>query len=259
MTTATAPRFPVVSRPTHTLISEQCKAEGFADRLRTTVLGETYNDSEASADSLHIFVPNCRESGPDRFSFTEVLPGEVMFCAWLGNMDDSTIELASIQASSALLDDLVARGSTFQFVAAPGTDREQRYRVARGGKLQKIGLGSSYSPFSLVKPSRVEAQPHFTPVITTKKHGHTTIKWVDEGQPTGETSRAKYVDLSRDYLLDLADIFYALSALDSESFALYGKVCGICGICGRALEDAASIKRGIGPTCWERTRKVSHG
>lgn len=27
---------------------------------------------------------------------------------------------------------------------------------------------------------------------------------------------------------------------------------GICGVCGRALEDAESLKRGIGPICWRR-------
>jgi hypothetical protein len=255
--TITAPQFPPVARPSYTLLTEEDKAQGFRDLLQTTVLGETWNGSEVSVDSIEIFVPQCKEVESNRIRFTEVLPGEHMFSDWTGNTDPNTVELISLMASTLLLQELVNAGSSFQFVAAPGTEREQRYRVARGGKLQKIGFGSSYSPFALAKPSRVKTSSHDAPVITTKRHGHTVITWTDDNwEPTGETSKAKYVDLYRDSVLDLADIFYALNSLDSETFALYGQVCGVCGVCGRGLADAASIKRGVGPDCWKRLQEV---
>jgi len=255
--TITAPQFPPVARPTYTLLTEEDKAEGYRDSLKTTVLGETWNDSEVSTDSMRVFVPQCKEVESDRIRFTEVLPGEYLFSEWLGNTDPNTVELISLMAAPLLLEELVNAGSSFQFVAAPGTEREQRYRVARGGKLQKIGFGASYTPFTLTKPSRVKSNGHESPVITTKRHGHTVITWTDcDGKPTGETSRAKCVNLFRRSVQDLADIFYALNSLDSETIALYGQVCGVCGVCGRTLADAASIKRGVGPDCWKRLQEL---
>lgn len=254
--TLASPLFPAVERPVHTLLTEEDKAQGYRDSLQTTVLGETWNDSEISADSLLIFVPHCKATESDRFRFTEVLPGEHMFSDWTGNTDPNTVELISLFASPQLVEQLVSAGSSFQFVAAPGTDREQRYRVARGGKLQKLGFGSTYSPFTLSKPKREDPRGHDPLVITAKRDGSTVITWTDDdGAPTGETSKAKWVELFRRSLVDLADIFYALNSLDSEAFALYGQVCGVCGVCGRSLADAASIKRGVGPDCWKRLQR----
>lgn len=34
--------------------------------------------------------------------------------------------------------------------------------------------------------------------------------------------------------------------------AAYGRLTSTCGMCGRALEDAASVERGIGPVCAEK-------
>lgn len=248
-----APQFPPVKHPAHTLITEEDKAEGYSDVLRTTVLGETFNDSEMSPDSMFIFDPNCKEIKPDQFHFTDVLPGEYGFFGE-ENTDPRTAEVITIWSSSTLLDELTAAGSPFQFVAAPGTEREQRYRVARGGKLQKLGLGTSWSPFTLAKPDLRDPL-----VITVKSEGHTVVNWTINGKLTGKRSKAKYANLSRHQLTELADIFYALNDLNSETFALYGQMCGICGVCGRTLTDATSIKRGVGPNCWKRLQGVLPG
>lgn len=248
-----APQFPVQPRPTITLCTPEDKAEGYTDCIRTTVLGESWNDCDISPDSSLIFVPRCAEKRPGQFRFTEVLPGDEVFSEWVDNTDPATVELTSLYGSAQLLSDLVESGSSFQFVAAPGTDREQRYRVARGGKLQKIGTRATWTPFTLRKPCRQKSLAHDAPVITAPPRGLTNIAWIDaDNQPTGEISRAKYTDLSREQLMDLSDIFYALNALDAEAFALYGRVCGVCGVCGRDLADAVSINRGVGPSCWKR-------
>ena len=244
-----APQFPPVARPVHTLLTEQDKAEGFEDDLKTTMLGETYNDSEISPDLIFIFVPRCNPvAGSDKFEFTEVLPGEYLFDERGGSADPRTVVVIHLWRSLQLLNQLIAAGNPFQFVAAPGTEREQRYRVASGGKLQKLGSGPSWSPFTLTNQNSTDD----VPVITVESAGKTVIHWLDnESQRTGETSKGKKALLSRQQLHDLADIFYALSALTNESFELYGQVCGICAVCGRTLADATSIKRGVGPTCWK--------
>lgn len=247
-----APRFPFVPWPTHTLLSEEQCAEYGPNELGTTVLGETINNSDFVPDSLFVFDPVCTEQSSGVFKFHEVLPGEHNFSEYRSTPDRNQVRLYDLQ--SQVVRDLVAAGRPFQFVAAPGTDREQRYRVKPGGALQRIG-GPSFCQFSLgVETNRGAGRDLF---LQTRAQGVETVRWLHDDEPTGEFSKAKLATVTRAALEQLRDIFYALNFLDAETMATYGRVIGLCAVCGRELADAQSLNRGIGPSCLKRLQEAT--
>jgi len=51
------------------------------------------------------------------------------------------------------------------------------------------------------------------------------------------------------YRGDIVEQLRAIAADPEAATAAYGRLTSTCGMCGRALENAASVKRGIGPDC----------
>jgi len=226
------------------------KADGWTDEIETTLLGETINRSACSADSFHIFDPCCRSVGDGVYRFARELPGDDMWDQLDDAVGPDRIVVANLMGWwTSPLQGLLASEQSFQFVANPGTEDERRYRIARGGKAQRIG-GGSLTPFRLDLPAGEREYPRIT--IETK--GPINFQYLDDDGKVSSTRKGIYADLSLNQLKELAGIWYALNALDEEAFAIYGRIIGQCAMCGRRLEDAASMKRGLGPDCAKRLK-----
>jgi len=247
--------FPFIADPVFSLISERDKEEGYEDVLETTLLGDTINQSELNLDFYTIFNPIAVKTEGDRFTFSQVTSG------W-GALPNSTpkgfVNICEIYnwnraGDEWLLNRLMRRGS-FQFVSAPGTEREQRWRVRKGGQLQRIGSRTVNTGF-FIKPMGANGELTGWGLAGQATSSGPVVWTDDDGKPTDRRSICDYTTVFRDSLLVLRDVFYALNRLDEEALALYGRVTGTCCVCGRALDDAASLNRGIGPSCWNDLRR----
>ncbi len=257
------PRFQQLPKPTHTVFTPEQKAEDceYENRIGLTPLGELINRSLYSGDGCVIFDPNCRSiertKGHQQWQFLEANPGEYGYWHHLGNPDCSwpnRLEVYTIWGCTSLVARLLGSKASFQFIAAPGTERETRIRVKPTGAIQRFiqnyegRLRYVETSFSL----RVdEGVGHPGVHLMHKVTGETVIYWTHNDQRTGEKSKAREALLSQRDLEFAGDLFYALSALDAEALAAYGRILGVCCVCGRGLRDAASIQRGVGPDCWQ--------
>jgi hypothetical protein len=259
------PQFPPLQKQPHTVFTPEQVAEDvdYTNQIETTPLGELINRSLYSGDSRMIFDPSCKEvqrSGKTFFEFFDVLPGEPCFSEYLTSPDVKTVQIADIMGAGHLLAELMKSGRPFQFVAAPGTDRETRIRVKASGAIQRIGRAkpgqkpvASSTGFSLVLTERTR-WGNVLLVHETTRIG--SICWLGQDNlPTGEVSLARYAVLSLASLWLAGDLFDAITALDAEALAAYGRVVWLCAICGRPLKDAESLNRGVGPDCWASIKR----
>jgi hypothetical protein len=261
--TSNTPQFPPLQKQPHTVFTPEQLAEdcGYTNQIGTTVLGDTIDRAYFSADSCFIFDPHCKKyeskrNGQACFEFFDVEPGDRFFPPT--GPDARSVGIASLSCAGDLLTALLQSAKPFQFVAAPGTDRETRVRVAAGGAIQRIstaGRRPVAAPTGFSLAISFEARQGNVDLVH-KVRGRGMVRWTDEdGQPTGQTSLARFALLSQTSLRFAGDLFDALTALDAEALAAYGQIVGVCAICGRSLKDADSLKRGVGPDCWETIKR----
>ena len=257
-----APRFKPLPKTAHTFFSPEQIAEDcdYENEIGLTPLGETINRGMYSGDLFFIFDPDCKaieRNGDKGWQFLEANPGEYGYRNYMGKPDPSWPKRLGICTIWSHHDLLVARllesKASFQFITAPGTERETRIRVKPTGAIQRFiqnyegRLRYVETSFSL----RVEEGVRNPDVhLMHKVTGETVIHWTHNDQPTGEKSKARQALFSQRDLEFAGDLFYALSALDAEALAAYGRILELCCVCGRGLRDAASIQRGVGPDCW---------
>lgn len=84
----------------------------------------------------------------------------------------------------------------------------------------------------------------------SKNAGAIYIKNKEDGVYLGKVAGGRLFT-SRDCTTEAAERIVAVSSDPKQAAVAYGMKFGACSICGRALTDADSIARGIGPICAE--------
>lgn len=271
-----APRFQPLPKIAHTVftpeqIAEDCECE---NEIGLTPLGETINRGWCSGDIFSIYDPECKaiecngdkewqfleanpgEHGDKEWQLLEANPGEHGYEDWRVEPDPNwrqRLEVATLWSHAPLLAQLLESKASFQFIAAPGTEREIRIRVKPTGAIQRFTpnyVGKSCFIETLFSLRVQEHGRHSAVHLMHRVKEPAVIRWTYENQPTGKESEGRRALLSHSDLQFAGDLFYALNALDAEALAAYGRVLGLCCVCGRGLRDAASIERGVGPDCW---------
>lgn len=142
--------------------------------------------------------------------------------------------------------------------------RDEKYGPLSGLKLNEVevgGRGRSY--FAVPFDGEGQFEGHLfvridRPAADSRWSGNVFVKWV-YGPNEKAIGRQFADEPSYRNLREFGDRFdYPLNELwaDSEKAkAKYGQIIGKCGHCGKRLTDATSRERGIGPDCWEMTKR----
>jgi len=76
--------------------------------------------------------------------------------------------------------------------------------------------------------------------------------FVSDAAEYGQRTRYGMQAPNKGYRGQIEDALRKIVAAPEAALVAYGKLTGCCGVCGRALEDEASVARGIGPICAEK-------
>ena len=190
--------------------------------IGTTLFGETINRGDCSCDNLYTYDPSCKETA-DGFLFDTICSGQFAKPCFIENtVPDNAVVLAEIWGNAFILE-LMQKGKSFQFVAAPCTPDQQTYRVMSNGEIKAL-YGNASTPIKLIDTG-LSLHPdiktwHAYLAISGNK---TEITWLDESNsPTQEKSISNRIVLTMPRMLEVKKIFDSLVRLGEETggFAL---------------------------------------
>lgn len=223
----------------HTWTKEDLDSlEDLENKIETTIFGEAINRCECSPDSMFIYDPSCKLKG-NKYEFRTFFEGT---CIIYDNIPEKRVVVATVY--NEFVGSLFEQGLGFQFIAAPGTDNQERYKVKSQGVLQRYSqkFDGKFTPINVGIELYWES-----PCLHLLVDSNCAKTFVTEkGEYFG---KANVASMSKAKLDTVKRIFDALVRLDQETLEKTGAALGFCLMCGKELTDAYSIKRGIGPTC----------
>ena len=106
----------------------------------------------------------------------------------------------------------------------------------------------------LADPVHVDGQVSGETRLKVKVSYNQTTGWVNVSDDAEYGHGTQYGSQrpGQEYVGNASDTLRRMLADVQASAAAYGQITSTCGCCFRALEDALSVERGIGPICWAK-------
>ena len=139
-----------------------------------------------------------------------------------------------------------------QFMAERATEKASRIASAPVVTVEAIEVAFNNAKQAGVKRPKLRLDTFvFSPASETSANaGAIYIKNKEDGLYLGKVMGGRLFT-SRECTPESSERIVAVASDPAQAAIAYGKKFGACSICGRALTDADSIARGIGPICAE--------
>ena len=137
-----------------------------------------------------------------------------------------------------------------QFMAERAAEKTARIASAPVVTVEAIEVAFNNAKQAGVKRPKLRLDTFvFSPASETSANvGAIYIKNKEDGLYLGKVMGGRLFT-SRECTLEASERIVAVASDPAQAAIAYGKKFGACSICGRALTDADSIARGIGPIC----------
>jgi hypothetical protein len=139
-----------------------------------------------------------------------------------------------------------------QFMAERAAEKTARIASAPVVTVEAIEVAFNNAKQAGVKRPKLRLDTFvFSPAAETSANvGAIYIKNKEDGLYLGKVMGGRLF-ASRDCTTEASERIVAVASDPAQAAIAYGKKFGACSVCGRALTDADSIARGIGPVCAE--------
>lgn len=137
-----------------------------------------------------------------------------------------------------------------QFMAERAAEKAARIETAPVVTVEAIEVAFNNAKQAGVKRPKLRLDTFvFSPAAETSANaGAIYIKNKEDGLYLGKVMNGRLFT-SRECTTEASERIVAVASDPAQAAIAYGKKFGACSICGRALTDADSIARGIGPIC----------